>query len=147
MYCAAESHELWEHTYSRRGDNPWVPDPFEYIGGERGRIRTPRRGGGIEYVDAAGRVIKSWDFGRVSVDHPLGRAARFMADIDRARKAADLSDDSQLPLGRRYRMRCPLCGDALRRSDSQSNKHFNWLWEQGITRISLSGLRELGRLL
>jgi hypothetical protein len=150
VFCDAESHELWERTYSRLGDTAWAPEPFDHIGGERGEMRISRRGGGIQFIDAAGRVIRSWDFGRagsvddpLGVDDPHGDGPR----IDRARKVTGLSDDAHLPVGRRYLIRCPLCGDAIRRSDTQAQKQFNQLWEQGIPRISLNSLRKLDRLL
>lgn len=147
VYCDAQSHELWERTYSRRGEDPWMPDLFDHIGGEQGDIKSPRRGGGIEYIDAAGRVVQSWDSGRVTPDDPLGKTDRLVADIDRARQVSGLDADVALPLGLRYRIRCPLCDDQVRRSGSEANKQFNWLWEQGITRISLDSLRKLDRLL
>jgi hypothetical protein len=142
VYCAAESHQLWERSYHRREENPWMPDPFDIVGGD---FRKSRRDGGVEFIDAAGRAIRSWDCGRRSAEHPLGEIERFMSDLDAARKVAG-GDDAQFRLGRRYRLRCPLCGDEVRCSDSTANKHFNSLWQQGITRISLNGFRGLDRL-
>jgi hypothetical protein len=145
VYCDAESHELWERTYSRRGDAPWMPDPFEYVGGERGNVRTPRRGGGLEFIDAAGKVVRFWDTGRGVTDRD--GAKRLVDEIARARNLAGVDQDTDLSLGRRYPLRCPLCGDAIRRSDAKANEQFNWLWTKGFTRISLNNLRKLDRLL
>jgi hypothetical protein len=145
VHCAAESHRLWERTYSRRGDDFWTPDPWDRLDGERAKMS--RRGGGVEFIDATGRVIPSWDSGRGSGGFDPQKSTRIMADIDRARQVAALSDDATLPVGRRYRIRCPLCGDEVYRSGSTADTEFNLLWEKGITRISLDGLRNLRKLL
>jgi hypothetical protein len=139
VYCASESHQLWERTYSRDDDGVWMPDPWDRIGGQRAKMA--RRGGGMEFIDATGRVIRSWD-GDLDPQR-----SRLMADIDRARQVAGLSENAILPVGRRYRIRCPLCGDGVRRSDSRANAEFDLLWGKGITRISLDGLRDLRRVL
>jgi hypothetical protein len=94
----------------------------------------------MEFIDATGRVIPLWATGRASEGLHPPSVKRVMADIDRARQVAGLSDHE---FGRRYRIRCPLCGDGVRRSDSTANTEFELLWEKGITRISLDGLREL----
>jgi hypothetical protein len=145
VYCAAESHQLWERTYSRRGDDFWTPDPWDRFDGERAKMS--RRGGGVEFIDATGNVIRSWDFGRASGGLHPHTGERAMGDIDRARQVARLSDDATLPVGRRYRIRCPLCGDGVRRSDSTADLEFDLLWEKGFLRISLDGLRNLRKLL
>jgi hypothetical protein len=142
VHCAAESHRLWERTYSRGDDDDfWTPDPWDRFDGERAKMS--RRGGGVEFIDATGRVIPSWDSGRSSDGFDPQKITRITADIEHARQAANLSDDATLPVGRRYRIRCPLCGDEIRRSDSSTDAEFNLLWEKGITRISLDGLRNL----
>jgi rRNA maturation protein Nop10 len=66
--------------------------------------------------------------------------------IKRAREVAGVDDEAHLPLGRRYSLRCPECGDAVRRAEPKLRRHFNLLWGQGIYRISLDGLRELDKL-
>ncbi|BBY60228.1 hypothetical protein [Mycolicibacterium sarraceniae] len=143
VFCDAQSHQLWELVLSRRGDGPWMPDPFESIGEDH--IRTTRRGGGIEFIDAAGQVVRFWDSGR-GINDRAGMA-RIIAEVDRARKMAGMDAEAFLPLGRRYQLRCPLCSDTVRRAEPKLREHLNHLWEQDITRISLNGLRELDRLL
>ena len=64
VYCAAESHRLWERTYLQRGDDFWTPDPWDRFDGERAKMS--RRGGGLEFIDATGRVIPFWDSGRAA---------------------------------------------------------------------------------
>lgn len=61
VYCASESHQLWERTYLRRGDDFWTPNTWDRFDGESGTVKMPRRGGGMEFIDATGRVIRSWD--------------------------------------------------------------------------------------
>jgi hypothetical protein len=141
VYCAAESHELWERTYTRRGDDFWTPDPWDRIGGQR--AKKSRRGGGMEFIDATGRVIPLWDSGRASRGFEPQRITRLMADLDRASQVAGLSGSE---FGRRYLIRCPLCSDGVRRSGSEVDTEFDLLWEKGHTRISIDGLRQLRKL-
>jgi hypothetical protein len=145
VYCAAESHRLWERTYLQRGDDFWTPDPWDRFDGERAKMS--RRGGGLEFIDATGRVIPLWDSGRAAGGFDPKKIPPIMADLDRARQVAAPSEDSTLPVGRRYGIRCPLCGDGVRRSGSSADTEFNLLWENGFTRISLDGLRNLRKLL
>lgn len=146
VYCEAPAHApaIWEQTYERRGNGPWIPDPFEHVGEQ---VRTPRRGGGMDYIDSANRVVKVWDSGRGIGDHP--GVERMLNEIERARAAAGISGDADAPLelGRRYQLRCPMCGDAVRRAEPKLRTQLNHLWQQGIYRISLNGLRTLDRLL
>ncbi|MGP4057469.1 hypothetical protein ACTWP6_22055 [Mycobacterium sp. 4D054] len=152
VFCDAESHPLWEHTFERRGDGPWEPEPFQSVGGSGtgydagldGAITTPRRGGGIEYIDAAGRVVPIWDSGRGITD--TDGAARFVSALDGARAAAGAPPDTQLALGRRYQVRCPQCGDSVRRTEAELKKQFDLLWERDCFRISLNGLRAIAKM-
>lgn len=147
VFCDAESHDSWEQKYQRFGNDPWLPEPFETVGDPHdpeGRIRTPRRLGGVEYLAADGTTVRGWDGGRGISDHT--GSARLIAELDRARAVAGAGPDEMLDFARRYELRCPLCGDNVRRSDAKLQKHFNLLWAQDITRISLRGIRALNRL-
>ena len=145
VFCDAESHVSWEQKYVRRGDGPWLPDMFENIGDPHdpeGQIRTPRRLGGLEYLADDGTSVRVWDSGRGVGDR--AGVDRFVAELDRARGAA--GPDDTLDFARRYQLRCPLCGDRVRRADAKLQQHFNLLWAQDITRISISGIRVLEKL-
>lgn len=144
VYCDAESHQhgRWEQTFTRRGDGPWIPNPFEQVGDD---VRTPRRGGGIEFINAAGRVVKFWDTGRNITDPRSGAA--LTAEVERARRVAGTGADAHLPLGLRYQIRCPECTDTVRRAEPTLRNHFNFLWAQGFPPISLTALRKLKKLI
>jgi hypothetical protein len=144
-YCEAASHAPWEQTFTRHGDGPWLPEPFETLGDD---VRKPRRGGGVEYINAAGEVVKVWDVGRVNM--PEGkfwsRAEPMLDNLDRARALAGVGADDALPLGRRYQLRCAGCGDVVRRSEVELKTQFDILWERDCFRISLSGLRTIANM-
>ncbi len=150
VYCDAGSHAvgsdaLWEQTYTRHGKGPWLPEPFETLGGD---VRKPRRGGGVEYINAAGEVVKFWDVGRVNMAEEKfwSRAQPMLDDLDRARALAGVGPDGGLPLGRRYQLRCAGCGDVVRRNEVELKMQFDVLWERDCFRISLNGLRAIAKM-
>ncbi|BCP05897.1 hypothetical protein P6281_16365 [Mycobacterium sp. 5-140-3-2] len=162
VYCDAASHpnRMWERDYSREDDaDHWRPSPFDWIGGfgtPNARVRKTKRSGGLEHIDAAGRPVPIWDAGgsrKPNDDHKvrlrrLTYAAQRAADWNaRARAAANVGEEDELPLGRRYTLRCPECGDALDRNTDRLTRQLNWAVEQGFTRVTLDLLRRLDTLL
>ncbi|WP_322859255.1 hypothetical protein U8D42_03230 [Mycobacterium europaeum] len=144
VYCAAQSHQRWERTYFRHGDDDfWRPDTWDRIDG---RAKKSRRGGGMEFIDAAGRVVPLWATGRASGGFEPQGINRLIADLDRANQVAGRSDNE---FGRRYLIRCPLCGDGFHRSGSQVDAQFDllWekreLWENGLPQVSIDDLRTI----
>lgn len=163
VYCDAASHAngMWERDYTREddADDSWRPGAFDWIGGfgtRDARARKAKRNGGLVHIDAAGRTVPIWDTGgspKPNDDHEdrmrrLTYAAERAASWNaRARDAANVGDDDKLPLGRRYTLRCPECGDALDRNADRLARQLNWAVEQGITRVTLDLLRRLDTLL
>lgn len=141
VYCEAESHEgePWQRIYTRDDDGTWSPDLFDDVGN---RVRKARRDGGVQFVDAAGRPVPVWDSGRSATD----AAARIEPAMHRARAAAGAGTDEFLDLRRRHLLRCPGCGDSLPRTEATLTKQFNLLAAQGISRVTIPGLRVLDSL-
>jgi hypothetical protein len=140
VYCDAESHELWEHTYTRDEDGVWVPDIFDQLGDQQGKVR---RDGGMLFLDAAGGPYRAWDSGRSLAD----AADRIETESRRAYAAAGIGTDEFLKLDRTYRLRCRGCGDPLKRAEDTLNKQFDWLVSQGYSRVTLPFLRALDRVI
>src|SRR5690348_16079335 len=130
IYCDDPSHETWEHTFSREhADEIWWPDHFEYVGD---RVQQCRHGGGIEFIDAAGRPVPIWDEGR-SLDET---ADRVIPAMQRAREATGLGADESVPLsyGHRYLIRCPECKAHIRRNSEKFTRQLNAAFMHGLSR-------------
>lgn len=148
VFCAAESHPLWELAYTKGWPTPgvigehWSPEKEETVGGSK---RIARRDGGFDFVDPSGRPLRNWE--RTSRRSP----ERNQAIRQRWEQAGKLDENGVrkpwkvYDLGRQYVLRCPECGDSVRRSDERLQKQFDLLFEAGMLRISLSGLRVLPR--
>lgn len=133
VYCDAASHEPWVRVYTRdyRG---WMPEMFDNFdpddGSDRlGRPFKAKRDGGVTWHDADGDPVPLWDQGR-----NLHEAAERIVPALAA-----------TPTGRRLVIRCPFCGDGVRRTGDRFDGQMDALAAQGVTRISLSGLRALDR--
>lgn len=162
VYCA-DSHpngEIWERDYTREDDaDYWRPSPRNWIGGfgtPNARVRKAKRSGGLEHIDAAGRPVPIWDTGpspKPNDDHEdrhrrlTYAAERAAAWYARAREAANVGEEDELPLGRRYLLRCPVCYYAVERNDDTLTQQLNWAVEQSISRVTLQLLRMLERIL
>jgi hypothetical protein len=150
VHCDAESHEPWQRRYTRDEDGTWIPDVVDHFGEPRpldehlgDRARKPRRSGGVQFVDAAGRTVPTWDSGQ-SLRDAVDRIGPMM---HRARAAAGVgTTDEFLELGRSYLLCCPRCGDSLKRTGATLAKQFDWAVSQGISRVSLPLLRKLDKL-
>ena len=140
VFCDAPSHPLWEHIYTCHGgtigDAYWVPERTETVGGVRQNVR---RGGGVELLDSTGKPLRQYEVGRNRERGQAFRSRLEQAGLDMGNGGSG----KPVKFGRRYLLRCPECGDAVRRSGDRLTPQFNRLHAAGKARISLNDLRSI----
>ena len=144
VFCDAPSHPLWELVYTcvpldvATGKPYWEPGRTETVGGVTQNVR---RGGGMELLDSTGKPLRQWDTGRGERDE---RRSALRSRLEQA--GLDMGNGGTgkpVKLGRQYLLRCPECGDAVRRSGDRLTPQFDRLHAAGMQRISLENLRSI----
>ena len=140
VFCDAPSHPLWERIYTCRpggdGGEPWVPERTETVGGVKQNVS---RGGGMEILDSAGKPLRQYEVGRNRERGQAFRSRLEQAGLDMGNGGSG----KPVKFGRRYLLRCPECGDAVRRSGDRLTPQFDRLHAAGKVRISLEDLRSI----
>lgn len=147
VYCDAESHENgpWERTYASGAfidgvrTEDWEPDFTLHLDKVGGREFGPRHDYGMFVRDEQGRVVNVDD---VEIELAPGADPPFTHPLELVGFLHRQDGYSAF-----FVVRCPECGDGVRRSHEHLNQELDWLAEHGQTRISIPGLRALRRVL
>ena len=138
VFCDAPSHPLWERVYAcvpLDVDPYWEPRT-ETVGGVTQNVR---RGGGMDLVDGTGKPLRQYAIGRNKEGQEAFRSRLEQAGLDMGNGGSG----KPVKFGRRYLLRCPECGDAVRRSGDRLTPQFDRLHAAGMQRISLENLRSI----